>query len=274
VNAGSNTLTVFGVTGDRLHRLQIVRSGGSFPVSVAAHGRLVYVLNARDGGSIQGFVRNGVLLSPLAGSHRALGLDATATPEFVNTPGEVSFTPDGSKLVVTTKANQNRIDVFPLSSSGRPSANPVVTPDDGNVPFAVAYDNLGRLNVSEAGPNAVSSWQLHADGSLQFLGRVGTGGAATCWIVSGGANLYVNSAASASVNTFGVTAGGLTDRGVTSTHGGTIDATLSSDGANLYVQTGGTGTVDEFSVAQDGTLVPTGSVTVPGTVGGEGIASA
>jgi 6-phosphogluconolactonase (cycloisomerase 2 family) len=274
VNAGSNTVSVFVVTGDRLHRVQIVHSGGSFPVSVAAHGRFVYVLNARDGGSIQGFERNGVLLSPIAGSQRSLGLDANAAPEFVNTPGEVSFTPDGTELVVTTKANKSQIDVFPLSRSGRPSAQPVVTADTGNVPFAVAYDNRGRLNVSEAGPNAVSTWQLNADGTLTFVNRLATGGAATCWIVSGGANLYVNSAGSASVNTFGVTAAGLSNRATTTTHGGTIDATLSGDGHNLYVQTGATGTVDVFSVAQDGTLGAIGSVTVPGTVGGEGIASA
>lgn len=274
VNAGSNTLTVFNVTGDKLHRVQIVNSGGSFPVSVAAHGRFVYVLNARDGGSIQGFVRNGVLLSPLGNSHRALGLDASATPEFVNTPGEVTFTPDGSKLVVTTKANKSQIDVFPLSASGRPAAQPVVTPDSGNVPFAVAYDRFGQLNVSEAGPNAVSTWQLQSDGSLTFKARVATGGAATCWIVGGADNLYVNSAGSASINTFGVAATGLTNRGTTSTHGGTIDGSLSSDGRNLYVQTGAAGTVDMFSVASDGTLTAIGSVTVPGTVGGEGIASA
>jgi hypothetical protein len=38
VNAGSNSLTVFGVHGTRLHRRQIIGSGGEFPVSIAIHG--------------------------------------------------------------------------------------------------------------------------------------------------------------------------------------------------------------------------------------------
>ena len=50
MNAGSNTITVFAVHGDRLTRLQVIGSGGEFPVSIAARGSRVYVLNARDGG--------------------------------------------------------------------------------------------------------------------------------------------------------------------------------------------------------------------------------
>jgi hypothetical protein len=37
------------------------------------------------------------------------------------------------------------------------------------------------------------------------------------------------------------------------------------------VQTGGNGVVDGFKVQVDGRLIPEGSVTVPGAVGGEGI---
>src|SRR5262249_27518937 len=112
VNAGSNSVTVFGVHGDRLVRRQVVGSGGSVPVSIAVHGNLVYVLNARDGGSIQGYVRVGGDLIRVPAWHRSLGLDPTLTPEFTHTPGQIAFTPDGSKLVVTTKANGNAIDVF------------------------------------------------------------------------------------------------------------------------------------------------------------------
>ena len=54
VNAGSNTVTVFSVHGDSLVRRQVISSGGTFPVSIAVRGNLVYVLNARDGGSVQG----------------------------------------------------------------------------------------------------------------------------------------------------------------------------------------------------------------------------
>ena len=39
VNAGSNTISVFAVHGDRLGLREVLSSGGTFPVSVAVHGR-------------------------------------------------------------------------------------------------------------------------------------------------------------------------------------------------------------------------------------------
>lgn len=273
VNAGSNSVTAFAVHGDHLRRLQVAGSGGTFPVSVAVHGPFVYVLNARGGGSIQGFLRLGDHLVRIPQWHRALGLDPAATPEFVNTPGEVAFSPRGDHLIVTTKANGNRIDVFNLSFSGRPSSQPVMTADAANVPFAVAFDRTGRLDVSEAGPNAVSSWVLHHDGSLTLVDRVAIGGAATCWIVGSGARLYVDSAGSATVTTVEASASGLVNKATTLTHGGAIDATISSDGRDLYVQTGAEGTVNVFAIGRHGALHSNGFVTVSGTIGGEGIAS-
>ena len=56
VNAGSNTISVFAVFGDHLALRQVLGSGGSFPVSIAVDHGLVYVLNAEEGGSLQGYV--------------------------------------------------------------------------------------------------------------------------------------------------------------------------------------------------------------------------
>lgn len=271
VNAGSDTVTVFAVHGDVLQRLQVVGTGGTFPVSVTVSHGVVYVLNARDGGSIQGFVQVGRTLFRIPAWHRPLGLDPSATPEFVNAPGEVAFSPSGYQLVVTTKSNGNQIDVFQIDAFGAPSATPTVTPDPAGVPFAVAFDRTGRLNVAEAGPNAVASFTLHDDGTLTFVDRAFTGQAATCWIVGNGSHLYADNAASGSVSTFDVTDNGIVARGTTATDAGTIDAALR--GRNLYVQTGAAGIVDEFAIGADGTLSPIGSVTVAGTVGGEGIAA-
>jgi hypothetical protein len=271
VNAGSNTVTVFAVHGDRLQRLQVVGSGGTFPVSVTVHHGVVYVLNARDGGSIQGFIQVGRFLVRIPAWRRSLGLNPAATPEFVSTPGEVAFSPRGDQLVVTTKANGSQIDVFHVDAFGGPSVTPTVTPDPAGVPFAVSFDPTGRLDVAEAGPNAVASFILHRDGTLTFVDRVLTGQAATCWIVGTGSHLYVDNAGSGSVSTVDVTSTGLVSRGTTATDPGTIDAAISGD--NLYVQTGGAGVVDEFAIGDDGSLTPIGSVTVEGTVGGEGIAA-
>jgi DNA-binding beta-propeller fold protein YncE len=89
----------------------------AFPVSIATHGDLVYVLNARDGGSVQGFRRLGSRLIRVPSWNRGLGLNPAATPEFTHTPGQVAFSPDGTQLLVTTKAGTNAVDVSPWTPS-------------------------------------------------------------------------------------------------------------------------------------------------------------
>jgi 6-phosphogluconolactonase (cycloisomerase 2 family) len=272
VNAGSDTVTVFAVHGERLTRLQVIGSGGSFPVSIAVRGGLVYVANALDGGSIQGFARAGDRLVRIPAWHRGLGLDPDAAPQFTHTPGQISFTPDGSELVVTTKAAADTIDVFPLDAFGGPSAHPVVTATPDAVPFGFVFDAAGRLQVTEAGPNAVATFAVRADGRLVPVGQAATGQAATCWIVRAGDHLYASNAGSGTLSGYRADArGGLTALGETGTGGGTVDTAVSSDGRFLYAQTGATGSVDAFRVGADGSLTPVGTVTVPDAVGGEGI---
>jgi len=79
-NAGSDTITVFAAHGDQLTRLQVIKSGGEFPVSITTHGSLVYVLNARGGGSISGYVRVGRTLVAIPGWHRELGFNPEPDP--------------------------------------------------------------------------------------------------------------------------------------------------------------------------------------------------
>ncbi len=271
-NAGSDTITVFDVRGDTLSRRQVISSGGSFPVSITISRDLVYVLNARDGGSVQGFSRVGHTLRLHADWHRPLGLDPTQLPEFTHTPGQVALTPDGKQLVVTTKANGNNILVFGIKGHGRPSTVPTVNADPGAVPFAVAFDQRGRLAVAEAGTNSVALFSINRDGSLLLVSRAATGQAATCWIVATDGKLYVSNAGSASVSGYRVDrAGGLQALGDTATNPGTVDAAASRDGRFLYVQTGRNGGVDGFRVNPDGSLTGVGSVVVPGAVAGEGI---
>lgn len=275
VNAGSDTITVFGVRGDRLWRRAVVPSGGSFPVSITVHGDLVYVLNARDGGNIQGFRAFAGRLLPLGGSNRALGLEASATPEFVNTPGQVSFSPDGSQLLVTTKANGNDVDVFRVTRSGAPSRAPFVNNLPSAVPFAVSWDRLGRVVLAEAGTNSVATFRLTDSGVLHGLATAATGQAATCWIVRSGDRFYASNAGSGTLSGYRVGVGGQpSSLGTTGTDPGTVDATVTRDGRYLYVQAGMAGQVDAFRIGRDGSLTSLGSVTVPGAVGGEGIAAA
>jgi hypothetical protein len=269
VNAGSNTITEFAVDGTKLTREAIVPSGGEFPASVAVSGESLYVLNARGGGSIQGYSLKSGKPKLMKGWNRPLGLDPAATPEFTHTPGQVTFTPDGSKLIVTTKGNTSSIDVFAVKN-GAVAQTPVITSLPEAVPFAVNFDQAGNLLVAEAGPSAIASFKIASNGSLTPLGAaVPTGQEATCWITQVGNTAFVSNAGSGTVSAFGVKGASLTALGNTPTSPGTVDS--ATVGTYLYVQTGGEGVVDEFSVGTGGKLTPIGKVTVPGAIGGEGI---
>ena len=273
VNAGSNTVSVFSVRGDQLALRQIVPSGGFFPVSVAVHGNSVYVLNGLSA-NVQGFVSFFGHLYSLPGSNRSLGITVPSdTTQFVSTPGQVAFTPDGSRLIVTTKASGSDIDVFRAGPFGYLSPSPVVNAEPGNVPFAVTFDPVGHVVVADAGTNAVSTYALSPNGTLNSISTVATGQSATCWIASAQGAYFASNAGSATVSSLAeqVFSGQLSLLGATPTDAGTVDAAPSAGGQFLYVQTGGTGTVDEFQVGPGGSLAAVGSVLVPGAVGGEGI---
>ena len=221
VNAGSNTISVFSVRGDRLHLRQVLGSGGTFPVSVAVHGDLVYVLNAENGGSVQGFRIAFGFVFPIGQSNRALGLDPTATPQFTNTPGQVAFSPDGSQLIVTTKTNGNDVDVYSVRHDGNLSSGAVVNEEAGTVPFAISFDNAGHLVIANAGTNALATYALAGDGTIALIDSVGTGQSATCWVARVGGTFYASNAGSASVSGYRIGWNGqLTLLGQTSTDRG------------------------------------------------------
>ena len=207
----------------------------------------------------------------VAGWHRTLGLDPIATPEFTHTPGQVAFTPDGQHLVVTTKAGSNSILVYGIGAAGQPSATPTVRAEDGTVPFAVAFDSRGNLQIADAGPSAVSTYSLAPDGSLTLLGTTLTHQAATCWISSYGNLLVASNAGSGSVSSLTATATAPSFVGNTAAGAGTVDASFTPDGAELYVQGGKLGQISAFTVGSGGALTSVGTVTVPNAVGGEGI---
>lgn len=273
LNAGSNTVSVFAMNGTSLTLRQTIASGGVFPVSVAVHGNVVYVLNAENGGSIQGYrVQHGRLVSK-ASWNRPLGLDAQATPQFTHTPGQVGFTANGSQLLVTTKAANNSVYVYRLGLDGAPAASPTVNALPGTVPFAFVTTGRHQIALVEVGTSSVVTFEVNSDGTLTQRSALATGQAATCWIARSGDLLFASNAGSATETGARLGFGGaLTDLGRTSTDAGAVDAVASPDGRNLYVQTGGAGNVDEYQIDASGSLDRIGSVTVPGAAGGEGIA--
>jgi 6-phosphogluconolactonase (cycloisomerase 2 family) len=273
VNAGSDTVSTFRVRGDRLRLVDVEASGGQFPASIAVHDGLVYVLNAGGTGIVQGFrlSRHGV--TPISGSARSLGLANTNPPNFLTSPGQVGFTPDGVKLLVTTKASGSAIDVFSVGSDGLLSATPVVNASATPVPFAFTFDPAGRLVSGEAGTSSVTTYQIQPGGMLTDPRSQSDGQVALCWILRVGGFYYVSNTGSNTLSSFEIDASGqpsLLSAVAATTNPGPIDLASSDD--FLYAQTGINGTVDEFHVVGDGTLEPLG--TVAGLPSGiEGIAA-
>ena len=275
VNAGNNTISVFYVWGDRLFLLQVLPSGGEFPASIAVRGNLVYVLNAGDAGSVQGYGRLGPFLFPIPGASQSLGLSNTNPPNYLMGPGEVGFTPNGRQLIVTTKDSTSDIDVFAVGPFGHLSA-PVENASSTPVPFAFVFAPDGSLVVAEAGTSTVSTYTVNWNGTLSAEHSLADGQAALCWITAAQGVDYVANAGSNSLSAYRETSGGElslvgTTGVVASTDGGPIDMTASPNGQFLYAEAGGAGTVDEYGVNPDGSLTEIGSVTI--TPGIEGIAA-
>ena len=277
VNAGSDSISVFRVNGTRLRLTDIDPSGGGFPASIAVHDDLVYVLNAGGAGIVQGFEIRGDRLQRLGGSARSLGLANTDPPNFLTSPGQVGFTPDGKKLIVTTKASGSTIDVFDVRRDGRLSETAVENPSATPVPFAFTFDPRGRLVSGEAAMSTVTTYTVNPNRTLANPLSQTDNQVALCWIVEARGFFYVSNTGSNNLSGYRIDGSGrptlIGPTGiVATTDEGPIDLATAAGGRFLYAQTGIGGTVDEFRVNDDGTLTKLGNVAgLP--VGQEGIAA-
>ena len=236
---------------------QVVASGGEFPVSIAVHGDLVYVLNAGDQGSVQGYWLWGDHLWRMRFSHRALGLGNTNPPDFLHSPGQVGFTPDGQRLIVTTKASTSAIDVFWVGRRGVLSSSPVSNFPASPVPFAFTFDPMGRLVVVEAAMSHLSTYSVNPDNSLTTIGSAADGQMAACWISAARGFYYISNAASGNLSSFMLNGSGvpvLVNAMAATVQAGVTDSVTTPDQRFLYVECGGPGTIDAFHVNHDGTL--------------------
>jgi DNA-binding beta-propeller fold protein YncE len=217
-------------------------------------------------------------LVAMAGSSRSLDLSNTNPPNFLTSPGEIGFSPDGSELIVTTKASTSSLDVLRVNGNGRVVGAPKVTADPGNVPFGFTFSPSGQLVVAEAGNSTVHTFALEAHGALASLSAsVPDAQTALCWITPVGGYYYVANAGSSSVSAYTVGSDGTpalvgTNGIVADTNAGPIDMAGSKDGSTLYVEAGGAGAVDEFHVGAGGSLTDLGNVADLGA-GIEGIAT-
>lgn len=274
VNSGSNELSVFAVAGPDLLLIDKVPSGGVMPVSVTVFGHFVYVLNAGGTPNISGFSLNPVTnqLYALPDSKRPLAGGAAASP------AEVAFSLDGSILMVTEKGTQT-IDTYTVDAHGY-AWGPQHHHSSGATPFGFAFVHGGFAVVSEAGPNALSSYQFSETGSLSLItGSLPDTQSATCWVVipNNSGYAYAANAGSASISSYTIAADGMLSlldatAGATASGSAPTDMALSSDGRFLYTRNGGDGMVSGFQINADGSLTPKGSVSgVP--AGSQGIAA-
>lgn len=266
VNAGSDTVSVFAVRGDHLFLRQVLPSGGQFPDSIAVDDHVAYVLNAGGPGAVSGFYIFGGFLRPIPQSTRTLGLANTNPPNFLSSPGQVGFSPDGTQLLVTTKQSTNAIDVFQVGFAGQLSATPTVTPSSAPIPYGFTFAPSGQLVVVQAGNSSLATYALAPSGSVTNEATVPDGGTAACWVTMIDGFYYVANSGSNTLSAYTVSpSGGVDLVGATgvvaSTDTGPIDMAAVPSQSTLYAEAGGAGAIDEFHVNQDGSLSLIGSVT-------------
>lgn len=282
VDAGSNQVSVLRIkSGGSLKKVGggPVASNGVNPVSIAVHGQFVYVANAGTATSTGGTNYTGFVLNP--GGHLRPLAGSTVTLPDGSQPGDVLFSPDGSKLV-GTRVGTSLIDSFSVSPGGLPTdatGSPFAAQGPG--PFGSEFSpaDSTHLYVSNAhgGVNVgtVSAFSDAADGTLESIGSspVADHQTAPCWveISHDGRYLFTVNTASQTISSYSIAADGslsLLDSTAASIAAAVSpeDARLSPDGSSLWVVDPGADTISGFSV-DGGTLTPVTSSPSAGPVG-------
>jgi len=258
VNAGSNDVSVFSVSGGRLHLTDRSSARGSDPISLTVYHSLLYVLDAGNAGNIAGFhVKSDGKLAFISGSDRKLsnkGVGAAPAPE------QIGFTPDGEHLVVSEKGS-NMIDTYKVDN-GKASA-PVVNASNGPAPYGFGFSNDNHLVISEAAISSASSYKVTGKGLKLISGSVADTQTAACWLVVNGKGTfaYAANAGSGNISAYQVSSSGkltlLTPGGIDGVTGAgshPVDMAFGSHGQFLYVLASGNTTINAFQVHADGTL--------------------
>jgi len=262
-NAGSDEISVFEITPGNLQLVDKISSGGRLPLSLTQHHNLLYVLNAGgtvgDKDNMTGFLFAGGRLVPLPDSTRALSGDNTG-------PAQVSFTQDGTALVVTERLT-SLIDTFTLGDDGLATTHQMFQ-SQGSTPFGFAVGRNDRIFVSEASgvPNgsSASSYRISEAGDLAVISAtVPTEQQAACWLTLARDEhfAYTANAGSGSISGFSVAPDGtlhlLAPNGVTAVTGlgsHPVDLAASRDGRFLFALANGNGTLASFHVTSRGSL--------------------
>jgi 6-phosphogluconolactonase (cycloisomerase 2 family) len=293
-NAGSSEISVLAVTPTGLQLVSKAASGGIFPVSIAQHRDIVYVLNEGEspdhstGGTanITGFrLDSRGELHPIANSTKVIGVD-TGTSDIL-------FNPSGDTLI-ETEMFTNLIDIFHVEPDGTVGTKTTIA-SNNPTPFGAAFREDNTLTVTEIDvitvngrrqgvPNAssMSSYKMMRDGSLQTISKATPSNrTGSCWVrfSHDGRFAYTGDTGSGTISIFGVSQQGeLSLQGIAVTGGAfsaPIDLDITPDGKFLYVvipfgliansppilpAPSNAGRVQGYRIQRDGTLIPVATV--------------
>lgn len=268
VNAGSDEISAFSVTGDGLRLTDRKASGGQRPVSLTESRGRLYVVNA--GGAVGGSDNiSGFYVTP-HGQLVAIPGSTQPLSQAVTNPAQIGFDQEGEALLVTERAT-NRLAVFRLDYFGRARAGRFID-SNAPTPFGFALGRRDQVFVADAvggaaGASAVSAYKFD-DGRIRAIGGpVPTTQTAACWLAlaGNGRRAFTSNTGSRSLSEFSIAFDGtptLVNAAAASTAGGPIDLAFSSGDRYLYVLENN-GTIDGFRLEGDGSLTLIATLTAP-----------
>jgi 6-phosphogluconolactonase (cycloisomerase 2 family) len=272
VNAGSDSITAFAVSGDSLTPLQTISSGGTQPISLSVHHDLLYVLNV--GGAtpnITGFrivpeAQASKTLVPIVGSTQSLPNGSAASP------AEISFSPDG-RVILVTEPGVSQIASFTVSQAGQATLAGTFSAT-ANGPFGLVFSQNSfavTANTANGAPQSgsMSSYRVSESAELTPVSsQVMNNQTASTWATAteNGRIAFTSNTMSGTISSYAISpdTGNLTlDQPVAASlqaqDGSSLMPTgmaLSNNGRYLYVRNGGNQTVSGFLIHGDGSLTP------------------
>jgi|SRR5688572_8269163 len=237
VNAGDNSVSAFRVHNNgSLTLTDTEGTGGTLPVSVCVHRKIVYVVNSGSD-NIAGFTLDGLGdLTPIPGS--ILPLSGTGVA-----PAQISFSPNGDYLYVTEKMS-NTITSFAVDANGLATPGNSIS-STGTTPFGFDFSRNSFMIVSNAAggaPNAssVTSYSGVNTGSLNDVnGAVPNNQSAACWVAMTAFErfAYITNTDSDNISTYYVAPWGslyLVDGTTVNTGDAPIDIVVASNNYHVY----------------------------------------
>jgi 6-phosphogluconolactonase (cycloisomerase 2 family) len=283
VNAGSNDVSVFAVTDRGLLLTDRVPTRGIFPVSIAAHNGLIYVLN--EGQDPPRFIGGTPTITGFHLTHEGKLVEipnsTLPTGDPNAEPADVVFSRDGKRLIIPDKFAGTLIHVFRVLEDGALEETfniPANTP----TPFGAAFAHHGVVLVVEANAGLVngrrqgvvdgatmSSYRLTDDNALQPISKaVPMNQTVGCWvrITPNGRFAYITNTGDGSVSSYTISERGeltLLAARAADTGGpfsGPVDEDITPDGKFLYVVSGFSGELLGYRIGADGSLTPVARV--------------